>query len=156
MDTPVYLEYLVSRFLDNGGKVIRGTIQHIDQLVEGGEYAIHGEGERPVPPDAIVVYPRPRPEITRDILERAFALCPELVPPEIRAVREPTVEDLLPIIIEEGCGFRPGRKGGIKIGGEKKGSVSIVYNYGHGGYGYIASWGSANRALAVLEGLLKK
>ncbi|KAG6808550.1 hypothetical protein H0H92_003760 [Tricholoma furcatifolium] len=53
-DTPVYLEYIMSRFLDNGGKVIRGTVQHIDQLVEGGEYAVTGVGS-PAPPDAIVV-----------------------------------------------------------------------------------------------------
>ncbi|KAG6917606.1 hypothetical protein DXG01_001835 [Tephrocybe rancida] len=189
VDTPVYLEYMMDRFINNGGSVIRGTIQHIDQLVEGGEYAVNKEGGGPVPPDAIIVctglgartlggvedkdvypvrgqtvllrapwikFPRPRPEITRDILERVFDLCPELVPPEIRAVREPNVDDLLPIIIEEGCGFRPTRKGGIRIDGEQRGSVAIVHNYGHGGYGYISSWGSATRALAVLERLLEK
>lgn len=45
----------MSRFLNNGGTVIRGTVQHIDQLVEGGEYAISGGDEGPMPPDAIVI-----------------------------------------------------------------------------------------------------
>ncbi|KAG6917605.1 hypothetical protein DXG01_001834 [Tephrocybe rancida] len=198
VDTPVYLKYMMDRFIDNGGSVVRGTVQHIDQLVEGGEYTINQEGGVPVPPDAIVVctglgartlggvededvfpirgqtvllrapwvkfgrtlsspngtswtyviprksgnivvggimvandwYPQPRPEITHDILERVFDMCPELVSPEIRAVRKPTIDDLLPNVIEEGCGFRPARKGGIRIEGEQRGSVSVVYNYG--------------------------
>lgn len=70
-------------------------------------------------------------------MERSFALCPELAPPEIRAQREPVLEDLQPIIIEEGCGLRPARKGGIRLevewvaaplGEEKK--IPIVFNYG--------------------------
>lgn len=81
-------------------------------------------------------YPCPRPEQTREVLERVLTLCPEMAPPEIRAVREPTVEDLLPLIIEEGCGFRPARKGGIRLDvdlveSKGKGKVPIVYNYGY-------------------------
>lgn len=126
-------------------------------------------------------YPCPRPETTYDILKRNLALCPELAPPEIRALRTPTVEDLSPIIIEEGCGFRPARKGGIRLdvdwanlkAGKRK--IPIVFNYGyvkpsalsaglnlnefgnfrHGGYGYISSWGSASIALDLLESVLE-
>jgi hypothetical protein len=77
-------------------------------------------------------YPVSRPEITRDILERTFSICPELAPPDVRAQREPTVEDI--VIIEEGCGLRPWRAGGIRLevewseaGGRK---VPVVFNYG--------------------------
>lgn len=79
-------------------------------------------------------YPVARPETTTDILERVFALCPELVSPEIRAQRAPTVDDIRPLIIEEGCGFRPGRRGGIRLETEwiegKKGKIPVVHNYG--------------------------
>jgi hypothetical protein len=79
-------------------------------------------------------YPVSRPEITRSILERTFSMCPELAPPEVRTQREPTVEDI--VIIEEGCGLRPWRTGGIRLeaqwseaekGGRK---IPIVFNYG--------------------------
>jgi hypothetical protein len=77
-----------------------------------------------------------RPETTLDILQRAIAVCPELAPPEVRAEREPKVEDLLPLIIEEGCGLRPARKGGIRLevdwveAVQTKANVPVVYNYG--------------------------
>ncbi|KAF9486249.1 nucleotide-binding domain-containing protein [Pholiota conissans] len=104
-------------------------------------------------------YPKPRREITEDILRRGLELCPELVPPAVRASKEsPTIEDLEPIIIEEACGLRPMRKGGLRIevapsvtaaSGKK---VTVIYNYGHGARGYIASVGSADVAIGLLEG----
>ena len=78
----------------------------------------------------------PRPEITKDILERSFALCPELASPDIRAEREPTINDVLPLIVGEGCGFRPAREGGIRMevewteGISGRGRVPIIHNYG--------------------------
>ncbi len=81
-------------------------------------------------------YPAARPETTTDILERCLALCPELVPPEIRAQRAGTVDDIRSLILEEGCGFRPQRKGGIRLdvkwvpGREGQGKVPLVFNYG--------------------------
>jgi len=86
-------------------------------------------------------YPVPRQETTRDILARGFSLCPELAPPEIRAQREPVVEDLQSIIIEEGCGLRPARKGGIRLEvdwsiGQDHKKIPIVFNYGLG----VQSW----------------
>ncbi|KAF8636353.1 hypothetical protein AX16_011004 [Volvariella volvacea WC 439] len=230
IDTPIYLNYLLSRFLASGGSIIRGSVQHISQVVEGGVRTFsggkpfNGSGVNANQPDAIVNctgigarllggvedkdvyplrgqvvllrapwvrfgrtisskeglwtyviprrsgdvivggtkiaddwYPNPRPEITHDILTRVLALCPELAPPEIRAQRAPTVEDLYPITIEEGCGLRPARKGGIRFevewisGGASGRKVPVVHNYGHGGYGYQSSWGSASKALGLLE-----
>lgn len=80
-------------------------------------------------------YPVPRPEVTEDILTRALQLTPELAPPQTRVDRDPTVEDLRSIIIEPGCGLRPGRKGGIRLEVEwfdvpARGKVPVVYNYG--------------------------
>ena len=84
----------------------------------------------------LIRYPRPRAEITQDILKRAFVLCPELASPDIRVERKPTIDDVSPHIISEGCGFRPARKGGIRlevewtegIGG--RGRVPVIHNYG--------------------------
>ena len=80
-------------------------------------------------------YPVARPDTTTDILKRCLELCPELVPPSIRAARPGTIDDLRPLILEEGCGFRPQRKGGIRLdvewvqgsGGSK---IPMVFNYG--------------------------
>jgi len=101
-----------------------------------------------------------------------------LAPPEICAVREPTVDDLLPLIIEEGCAFRPVRKGGVRLevewfGTRMEKKIPVVYNYGwvrgslfldrmlilprlsrHGGYGFICCFGAASIALDLLEGAL--
>ncbi|KAJ7241025.1 D-amino-acid oxidase [Mycena haematopus] len=222
IDSPVYLNYLLSRFLAAGGSIVRGTVQHIAQVAEGGAGIFNGRKYLSAPSAVIVCvglgartlggvedqdmypirgqtvllrapwikfgraisskdglwtyiiprrsgdiivggikvdndwYPVPRQDTTLDILERGFALCPELAPPNIRAQREATLEDLQPIIIEEGCGLRPGRKGGIRleidwvvVQNQKK--VPVVFNYGHGGYGYQSSWGSAALAARLLE-----
>ena len=83
-------------------------------------------------------FPVARAETTEDILQRCLALCPELVPPDIRAERSGTVEDLRPLIVGVGCGFRPAREGGIRLesewvqrsSGYAAGKGLVVYNYG--------------------------
>jgi D-amino-acid oxidase len=127
-------------------------------------------------------YPSPRPEITEDIIRRALKLCPELVPSHVRANRaasELTIDDVRPLVLEEGCGLRPARRGGIRLevdwipaGAASGAKVPIVFNYGylsshmlpderlnagrHGGYGFQSSWGSATIAVRLLEGALEK
>lgn len=85
-------------------------------------------------------YPHPRSETSRAILARAIVLMPELAPPARRNVSHPpTVADLEPLVIEHGCGFRPARKGGIRLesgkiqvdDGTKNREVPVVYNYGY-------------------------
>ncbi|KAJ7151015.1 D-amino-acid oxidase [Mycena filopes] len=200
IDSPIYLNYLLSRFLAAGGhRKCLSPPSAVVVCVGLGARALGGVEDKDVYPirgqtvllrapwikfgraissrtglwtyiiprrsgDIIVGgikvendwYPIPRKESTIDILTRGFALCPELAPPEIRAEREPVLEDLHPIIIEEGCGLRPARKGGVRLEvdwsvtqNQKK--VPIVFNYGHGGYGYQSSWGSASLALELLQ-----
>ena len=80
--------------------------------------------------------------MTDDILARVVDFCPELCSPDYNpdTSPRPTVEDLKPLIIEEGCGLRPARKGGIRLEAERLRStarkdqpsveVPVVYNYG--------------------------
>ena len=83
-------------------------------------------------------YPKPRPETKIDILQRTLALYPDIAPPEIRAKREATIEDIEPLIVEEGCGFRPARKGGIRmetewreVPGSQGRKVPVIFSYGY-------------------------
>lgn len=82
-----------------------------------------------------VRYPVPRATDRTYILTHVLALCPDLAPPSVRASREPTVEDLEALIVDEGCGLRPARKGGIRLeaGSLERGEggkIPVVYNYG--------------------------
>jgi len=230
INTPAYLPYLLARFLSHGGRIVRASVQHISQVLEGGVEAFTGDKSKLRPVDALIIcvglgartlggvedkdvypvrgqtvllrapwieggrsfvvesgaktyiiprrggtvivggtrvaddwFPKARPETTIDILERGLALYPELAPPSVRDKREPTVEDLKPLIVEEGCGFRPARKGGIRlqcewvaVPGSEGQTVPIIHNYGHGGYGFQASWGSALAALTLLEDAFAK
>jgi len=88
------------------------------------------------------------------------------VPPgKIEEGKVPTVDDITPIIIEEGCGLRPARKSGIRIEcdilkmnwpNQTHRKIPVVYNYGHGGAGYQTSWGSAIRAAQLLREVLSQ
>jgi len=109
-------------------------------------------------------HPSPQPEITGDIIARCLELCPEIAPPFARENgREPTVDDVTPIVVESGCGLRPARKSGLRIErdvleiegtGLKSRKIPVVYNYGHGGFGYQSSWGSAIQATQLLHEVL--
>ncbi|KAJ8509395.1 hypothetical protein ONZ45_g8437 [Pleurotus djamor] len=224
IDTPRYVNYLFSKFLSAGGQIERASLQHINQVIEGGAKVFSTPKDAPkVKADAIIVcaglgartlggvedkavhpirgqtvlirapwikfgrtlssenvwtyiiprrsgdvivggtrvaddwYPKARPETTIDILTRALAICPELAPSEVRAQRAPTIDDIKPIIIEEGCGFRPGRTGGLRLEVEwfeettDGVKLPIVYNYGHAGSGFQSSWGSAAVAVELLQ-----
>ena len=47
INTPAYLPYLLARFLATGGSIVRGSLQHISQALEGAF--------TPFRPDALVV-----------------------------------------------------------------------------------------------------
>ncbi|KAM3424069.1 hypothetical protein BST61_g11380 [Cercospora zeina] len=95
---------------------------------------------------------QPDPNLATRIMKRAIALCPSLVP------KGAGIEALS--VVRHGVGLRPMREGGIRVekevlsgpGGRK---VAIVHNYGHGGYGYQSSYGSAEAAVKLAEEALK-
>lgn len=80
------------------------------------------------------------------IMKRAVALVPSLVPPGAG------IEALS--IIRHGVGLRPLREGGIRVEAQVIGGVAVVHNYGHGGYGYQTSYGSARAAAKLVEAAL--
>ena len=57
IDVPKYLNYLLTRFLEKGGTLIRGCVQHIDQVLEAGSAAFKSDvsTERLAGPDAVIV-----------------------------------------------------------------------------------------------------
>lgn len=61
IDVPVYLNYIQARFLAKGGTVTRASIQHIDQILEGGPYLFHHDYQRrtqlarKVPVDGLII-----------------------------------------------------------------------------------------------------
>jgi D-amino-acid oxidase len=91
-------------------------LNRLDQVILGGT---RGEDDW---------YSKPRPKTKISILKRAISLAPELAPP---GTENPTYEDLIPLIVEEGCGLRPGRKGGIRLERETVSGVPVVHNYGY-------------------------
>jgi D-amino-acid oxidase len=54
-------------------------------------------------------------------------------------------------IIRHGVGLRPMREGGPRVEKEKIDGVWVVHQYGHGGYGYQASYGSAYAAIKLVD-----
>lgn len=75
------------------------------------------------------------PNLAERILQRAVDVCPSLAP-NTGKVTELSV-------VRHGVGLRPMREGGIRVEKEKIGEQWVVHNYGHAGYGYQSSWGSA-------------
>jgi D-amino-acid oxidase len=96
---------------------------------------------------------QPDMNLANRIMKRAVALCPQLVP------EGAGIEGLS--VIRHGVGLRPMRNGGIRVEKEVIASpdgrqVPVVHNYGHGGYGYQASYGTAEVALKLAEQALQE
>lgn len=59
-------------------------------------------------------------------------------------------------VIRHGVGLRPLRDGGPRIEAENMNGLVVVHNYGHGGFGYQASYGCATAAVNLVNAALKK
>ncbi|KAL2810785.1 FAD dependent oxidoreductase [Aspergillus granulosus] len=92
--------------------------------------------------------PLPDPNLAVRIMKRAIEICPELV------AEGQGIEGL--DIIRHGVGLRPLRDGGPRIEAEKIDGVAVVHNYGHGGFGYQASYGCAAEAVRLVKETLQK
>ena len=97
-----------------------------EQVLLGGSYDEH-EWDR-----------TPDDELTRDILEWAGAMEPQLKDSEVIDVR---------------VGLRPMRST-VRLEKESlEDGRSLIHNYGHGGAGYTLSWGCAQEVLKLVETL---
>ncbi|KAI9376410.1 FAD dependent oxidoreductase [Aspergillus egyptiacus] len=92
--------------------------------------------------------PLPDPNLAIRIMKRAISICPELV------AEGQGVEGL--DIVRHGVGLRPLRDGGPRIEAEKIDGVAVVHNYGHGGFGYQASYGCAYETVRLVKESLEK
>ena len=81
-------------------------------------------------------------------MKRAIDVWPDLV------AKGQGVEGL--DIIRHGVGLRPLRDDGPRIDTETVDGVVVVHNYGHGGFGYQASYGCATAAVDLVNAALQK
>ncbi|KAJ9259933.1 hypothetical protein DTO207G8_630 [Paecilomyces variotii] len=88
----------------------------------------------------------PDPNLAIRIMKRCIELCPSLVK------EGQGIEGL--DIIRHGVGLRPLREGGPRVEKEKIDGIWVVHNYGHGGFGYQASYGSAEAAIKLVAAAL--
>lgn len=81
-------------------------------------------------------------------MKRCIELCPSLVG------EGQGIEGLG--IIRHGVGLRPLREDGPRTEKEKFDGFWAVHNYGHAGYGYQTSYGSAAEAVALVKETLQQ
>jgi len=85
---------------------------------------------------------QPDPSTALRIMKRAVELCPELTGGK-------GIEALS--VVRHGVGLRPYREGGVRIETENVRGTTVVHNYGHGGWGYQASYGCAEDAVKLVD-----
>jgi len=87
------------------------------------------------------------------IMKRCVELCPELVP------QGKGIEALS--VIGEWTGLRPMREGGIRVEKETMNDevgkpLTVIHDYGHGGYGFQTSYGTAGKVVTLVNEALKE
>ncbi|KAI5868292.1 FAD dependent oxidoreductase [Durotheca rogersii] len=136
--------------------VVRNEAPHMAAVSSAGDAAAEADGEvtyvmtRAAGGGTVLggTYQRgrwesqPDPNCAARILRRAVALVPGLVPPGAG----PEALD----IVRHGVGLRPYRDGGARVERENVAGVWVVHNYGHGGWGYQASYGCAEDVVALV------
>ena len=88
---------------------------------------------------------QPDPNTALRIMKRAVEICPALTGGQ-------GIEALS--VIRHGVGLRPLRLSGVRIEKERIGSTWVVHNYGHGGWGYQASYGCSEGAVELVDDVL--
>jgi len=86
---------------------------------------------------------QPDPNTALRIMKRAVELCPELTGGK-------GIEALS--VVRHGVGLRPYREAGVRLEREKGSDGTwVVHNYGHGGFGYQASYATAEGAVELVD-----
>ncbi|KAH9236717.1 hypothetical protein K456DRAFT_1747987 [Colletotrichum gloeosporioides 23] len=86
---------------------------------------------------------QPDPNMALRIMQRIVDLCPEIAGGKGIAGLD---------VIRHGVGFRPWRKGGLRLEEEKLDDQTwVVHNYGHSGWGYMGSYGCAEGVVELVN-----
>ncbi len=56
-------------------------------------------------------------------------------------------------VIKTWAGLRPSRMGGVRVEASRVEGKILVHNYGHGGFGFQASWGCAQKVAMLVQSL---
>lgn len=91
---------------------------------------------------------QPDPTLAVRIMKRCVELCPELV------AKGQGIEGL--DVIRHAVGLRPYREGGPRVEKDELDDVSVIHNYGHGGYGYQTSFGCALKVMDLVKTVEQK
>lgn len=84
----------------------------------------------------------PDPNIANRIMQRVVKVFPELTGGK-------GVDGL--DVIRHGVGLRPFREGGVRLEKEVIDGTWVVHNYGHAGWGYQGSYGTAERVVELVD-----
>ncbi|KAF5497488.1 D-amino-acid oxidase [Colletotrichum siamense] len=88
---------------------------------------------------------QPDPNTALRIMQRIVDLCPEIAGGKGIAGLD---------VVRHGVGFRPWRKGGLRLEEEKLDNQTwIIHNYGHSGWGYMGSYGCAEGVVEMVNKL---
>jgi D-amino-acid oxidase len=91
---------------------------------------------------------KPDPDIAARIMRRVVDAYPQIT-------RGGGIEELK--VIRHGVGFRPYRKGGVRLEREHlEDGTWVIHNYGHSGWGYQGSYGCASRVVELVEDIHKE
>lgn len=83
----------------------------------------------------------PDPNIANRIMERVVKMFPEISGGKGVAGLD---------VIRHGVGLRPYREGGVRLEKENIDGTWVVHNYGHAGWGYQGSYGTAERVVELV------
>ncbi|PSR77384.1 D-amino-acid oxidase-like protein [Coniella lustricola] len=83
--------------------------------------------------------PAPDPAIAQRIMQRIVAKFPQIAP------RVDALD-----VVRHAVGLRPYRDGGVRLDKELVDGVWVVHNYGHAGWGFQGSYGTAERVVELV------
>ena len=180
IETPVYLPYLLNRFLMQGGKIIQRTIQSLDELLQdkttvvnctglGSRELAHDDQLHPVRGQIALLKTENRQRILLDdagptyiVYRQDGCICGGTY--EMDCGIEATEEAAILDIMQRCCRIEPRlQEAGVistwaglrpyraDIRVEKETGKPLIHNYGHGGSGFTVSWGCADEVKSLLE-----
>ena len=180
IETPVYLPYLVNRFLLQGGRIIRRTLQSLHEVMEDNTTVVNctGLGSKLLAHDDQLIPVRGQIALLKT--ENKHCILLDDTGPTYIAYREDgcicggtyemncdsevteeaAIQDILnrcyrvaPHLQEAGVitTWAGLRPYRADIRVEKEAAKPLIHNYGHGGSGFTVSWGCADEVLKLLN-----